>query len=83
MNCDNKPKSPSNEKQTGLTIDFYELTVGGRGFQVSIQKRKDPRVARPHYLQGNVGGPVLKGIKGNVCQGNVAQTQLQRRLDVP
>lgn len=45
-----------------LNIDYYGLTVGWGGFQVSIQKRKDGYVAGLHGLQGDVGGPVLKSI---------------------
>jgi len=63
-----------------LPWNHRALTVGG-GFQVSIQKRKDARIAVLHHLRRNVGGPVLKGIEGYVGQRNMAQTQLQSRLD--
>lgn len=66
-----------------LTVDYYGLTVGGGGFQVSIQKRKNFLVAGLHSLQGYMGGPVLKSIEGYVGQRNMAQTKLQSRLDTP
>lgn len=59
------------------------LTVSGGAFQVSIQERKDAGVAVLHGLQRNVGGPVFEGVQGGVGQRNVAQTQLQGRLDTP
>lgn len=59
-----------------MTLDFYELTAGWGGFQVSVQERKDCCVAGLHGLQRNMGGPVLKSIQGDVGQRNMAQAQL-------